>query len=441
MLQTVRTYIDKHKLLTAGKPVIVGLSGGGDSVALITLLCDLGYNCIAAHCNFHLRGGESDRDEAFARMLSDYLDVPFYHTDFDTSGYAREKQISTEMAARELRYRWFEKLRIEHAAQAIAVAHHRQDNVETLLLNLVRGTGIRGLAGMKPKNGCVVRPLLEINKDDITDWLDKKKLNYVTDSTNLSDEYTRNFLRLKVIPLLEELNPSVADSIARTASNLAEVETIYTSAIECMHKDIITEDGRSVLIEPLLRMPSPGTVLYEYLKRYNFNSAVTSDVYQSLAGESGRRFYSVSHELVKDRDRLLIRPLSGVEENQEIILVDENDKEIAIPVKFSLKREPLSDNTYIEKDKNTATLDYDKLQFPLLLRRWEEGDWFIPFGMKGRKKLSDYFTDRKFSLFEKKSMWLLCSGEKIAWIVGERIDNRFCIDKSSKEALIIRFFQ
>ena len=232
MRDVVRAYIEKYRLLTENRPVLVGVSGGADSIALLTILVESGYSCIAAHCNFHLRGDESLRDEQFVREYARKLDVPFLMTDFDTRKYAADRHLSIEMAARELRYGWFEEQRAATGAQAVAVAHHRDDSVETLLMNLVRGTGIRGMSGIRPRNGFVVRPLLAVSREDILEWLAGRGLTYVTDSTNLSDAYTRNFIRLRVLPLLEEINPSVKDAIARTSEHLSAAEAVYLHVVE-----------------------------------------------------------------------------------------------------------------------------------------------------------------------------------------------------------------
>ncbi len=440
MRRKVQAYIEEYRLLTADMPVLVGVSGGADSVALLAVLAELGFACIAAHANFHLRGEESDRDAAFTRSLAEKIGVPFYSVDFDTVAYASSKQISIEMAARELRYAWFEELRQILGAQAIAVAHHEQDNVETVLLNLIRGTGIKGLTGMQPKNGWVVRPLLRVRKEEILRWLAQKGLGYVTDSTNLSDEFTRNFLRLRVIPLLETINPAVSDAITRTAANLTEVERLYADRLAEVLQRVV-EENRIVHIPLLLETTAPRTVLYEFLKRFHFNGSVVNDVFHSLNGESGRVFYSPTHQLVKDRDRLLLRPLSACNETTDSYPIGIDQTEIVQPIKLALHQTDWSENSTISKEKHIATLDFEKLQFPLSLRRWKEGDWFIPFGMKGRKKLSDYFTDAKFSLIDKEQVWLLCSDDRIVWIVGERIDNRFRIEKNSPKALIIHFFE
>lgn len=435
MLTIIRTYIQTYRLLDEERPLLVGLSGGADSVALLAVLVRLGYTCVAAHCNFHLRGDESDRDEAFAENIARRFDVPFYKTDFDTIRFAEENHLSIEMAARELRYRWFEEVRKELNLQAVAVAHHRDDSVETLLMNLVRGTGIRGLSGIRPKNGFIVRPLLAVNRMQIVEWLEKQKLLYVTDSTNLSEAYTRNFIRLRVIPLLEEINPSVKATIARTAENISAAETIYLHMIEEAGKKLVDSENRiSILL--LLKYPSPETILYELLQPYNFSRLVSRDVFLSLNKESGKEFYSSTHRLVKDREYLLIAPIK--QEDTKSYTIDIEEGNLTYPVELLFRKMVLTTGYQLEKDKSIAYFDYEKLQFPLTLRRWKEGDWFIPFGMKGRKKLSDYFTDCKFSKFQKEEIWLLCSGNDVIWVVGERSDNRFRLNNSTKHILIVK---
>lgn len=437
MRDLVRAYIEKYQLLTENRPVLVGVSGGADSIALLTILVELGYSCIAAHCNFHLRGEESLRDERFTKEYVEKLQIPFVKIDFETEQYAAENHLSIEMAARELRYRWFEEQRVHWGAQAIAVAHHRDDNVETLLMNLIRGTGIRGLSGIQPKNGFVVRPMLAVSREEIQNWFAKRNLSYVTDSTNLSDAYTRNFIRLRILPLLEEVNPSVKKAIARTSEHLAATEVIYLQVIEEARKEVFDSENR-LSIAALMKYPAPNAVLYELLKVYGFSRSVVEDIYSSLTKESGKVFFSSSFRLIKDRDYLLFSPLVK-EEIQEYIL-NGDEKEWIGPIELSFESVVITTDFQIRKEKNIAYFDADKLTFPLTLRKWQEGDWFIPFGMKGRKKLSDYFSDRKFSRLEKEQTWLLCSGDTIIWIVGERSDNRFCLDKMTKRALVVNFF-
>lgn len=438
MLSTIHSYIEKYDLLAPGRPVAVGLSGGADSVALLSILVSLGYDCKALHCNFHLRGEESMRDERFAETFARHtLGIPFYKTDFDTEAYAAEKHISIEMAARELRYEWFEKMREQFGAQAIAVAHHRDDQAETVLLNLVRGSGIRGLRGMLPKNGFIVRPLLGVGRKDLLSWLETQGYTYVTDSTNQSAAYTRNFIRLKIMPLLEEINPSAGTAIARSAEHLAEAEAVYLNVLEKAKKDVV-KSANCFSISALLAYPSPQTVLYELLKPYGFTRLITEAIFASLGKASGKEFYSSTYRLIKDRDCLLIAPL---EEDSEAVtyVLEEETGVLKHPIELSWRKSVITKDFSLIKEKQIAYFDYDTLRFPLVLRKWREGDWFIPFGMKGRKKLSDYFTNQKYSRFRKEAAWLLCSGPDIIWIVGERPDNRFCINKGTKSVLIVKF--
>lgn len=434
MLDKIRADIEEHKLLSSDKPVLVGLSGGADSVALLAVLVRLGYVCVALHCNFHLRGEESDRDEAFSRSFSSRLNVPFYKQDFDTRAYASQKHISIEMAARDLRYEWFEEMRKRLGAQAIAVAHHQDDNIETLLINLLRGSGIRGLVGIRPKNGFVVRPLLGVSRRDILNWLAESHYAYIVDSSNLSDEYTRNFIRLRILPLLEELNPSVRKTLARTASHLSAAEEIYLSVIEKARKDL-WKDGK-ISVQTLLSYPSPQTILYELLQPYGFSRQVVVSIFDSLRGGSGKNFYSPGYRLIKDRDCLLLYQLRKTEER--IYSFKKSEVQIDSPISLSLSVIPQNQAFRLVPSKNIAYFDYDLLADDLLLRHWMKSDWFIPFGMKGRKKLSDYFSDHKYSLKQKEDAWLLCSGNDVIWLIGERSDNRYRITSSTKRILVVK---
>ena len=443
MIHQVQTYIETNHLLTFDKPVIIGFSGGGDSVSLLYILHSLGYKCIAAHCNFHLRGDESDQDEAFCKKFAQKHGIVFDKIDFDTKAYATEQHISIEMAARDLRYEWFEAIRKKYDAQAITVAHHRDDSNETMLMNMIRGTGIRGLCGIRPKNGFVVRPLLCVGKDDIIRYLKEQNLTYVTDNSNFSDDYTRNFIRLRLLPLMEQINPSVKTTLARTADHLSDAECIYSHAIEQTKSVLIQKadnDGTKISISELIKQPAPKTILYELLKHYGFTRDISEDIFNSLSGESGRIFTAPESyfKLLKDRDFLFI--CKQQENTQDIYNIDENilnrDK---LPIRISIQKAEVNSSFQIDKSTSTATFDYDKVKFPLTLRRWQSGDWFVPFGMKGRKKLSDYFSDCKFSILKKEKTWVLCSEENIIWIVGERTDNRFRVDEKTKYALVINF--
>ena len=426
----VERFIQRHGLLTGKRLVLVGLSGGADSVALLGVLVRLGYPCRALHCNFHLRGDESDRDEVFARQFADSLGVPFLKVDFDTRGYAAIHQESIEMAARSLRYRWFEEQRQAFDAEAIAVAHHRDDSVETLLMNLLRGSGIRGLGGIRPRNGQVVRPLLAVSRAEIEEWLQTQGWGYVTDSSNLSDAYTRNFIRLRVLPLLEQLNPAARETIARAAAHLSAAEQLYAYTVEEARKAVfITADSLS--IEALMRYPSPETLLYEWLRPLGFSRIVVGELFESLMGLSGKQFYSATHQVLKDRDRLYIAPLQEPSAWQPIEIPVATG-ELTQPLHLSFQLMERTSDFQLEHASDAAYFDAEKLPGRLTLRLPQTGDWFVPFGMRGRKKLSDFFADQKMNRWEKLRQPLLCAGESIVWVVGRRTDDRFRVGEETK---------
>lgn len=417
----IERYITEKGLFGKQDKLVVALSGGADSVALLRALLSLGYDCMAAHCNFHLRADESDRDEAFVRKLCDILSVPLEVVHFQTSDYAKEKGLSIEMAARELRYEWFEDIRQKHGASYIAVAHHKDDNVETFLLNLSRGTGINGLKGIMPKNGWIVRPLLEVGRDDILKYLKNIGQDYVTDSTNLEDIYTRNKIRLDIIPLFKQINPSFCDSVCETAIRLSDVAAIYRQAIHsAMERVMVSSDALS--IEKLLREVSPQAILFEWLSPLGFNSTQIKDIMRSLKSISGKIFYSNNWTLLRDRDRLLLK--NKTVDNEEY--------------KLNVRSFSLESGFEVPKINYIAYIDADKLCGELKLRKWKSGDRFVPFGMKGFKKIRDYLRDRKLSLFEKENVMVVTSGEEIVWVVNERTDNRFRIDSNTKTVVELK---
>lgn len=434
----VAQYIEQEKLFSPEDRILVALSGGADSVALLRLLLDMNYSCEAAHCNFHLRGEESDRDEAFVRRLCLQHGVALHIRHFQTASEAARRHISIEMAARELRYAWFEELRRKLNADAIAVAHHKDDSVETLLLNLIRGTGINGLLGIRPKNGFIVRPLLCLDRNEITAYLQEAAQPFVTDSTNLQDEYTRNKIRLNLLPMMQEINPSVKDSLLRTAEHLNDAALLYKKGIEEGKQKVLTRQG--ILIEALLQEPAPETLLFEILSPLGFNGAQVKDIAACLAGQPGKVFLSKAWRAVKDREMLLIEPLPCTDGSACTGEPDSLPPDSpALPFRLTLEEQEITEDFIIPRDRNTACFDAEKLTPPLTVRRWQQGDSFIPFGMKGRKKVSDYLTDRKFSLWRKEQQWVLCSGSHIAWLIGERTDNRFRIDGNTRKALFVKY--
>ena len=425
MKKKVATYIARQQLIEPGSKVLVALSGGADSVALLRILLSLGYVCEAAHCNFCLRGTESERDEDFVRQLCQEQTVPLHVIHFDTIGEASRKHISIEMAARELRYTWFEQVRQACGAAAIAVAHHRDDSAETFLLNLLRGTGINGLQGIRPRNGYIIRPLLCLNRQEIITYLATLKQNYVTDSTNLEDTYMRNKIRLHLLPLMQQITPAAKENLLKTAVHLTDAALLYQQAVNEGRKRILLDGGKAIDIKALLHEPAPNTLLFEVLHPLGFNESQIENIYRSLQSQPGKKFSTGKWTVIKDRDQLLI-----IEEQQK-----------NIPPVLDIQTYDYTPDFNIPHDKHSAAFDTGKLLHPLSLRLWQQGDSFVPFGMKGTKKVSDYLTDRKFSLAQKEQQWVLCCGEDIIWLVGERSDNRFRVNDATQSITIVTLRQ
>ena len=431
MVTKVQEYIVHHKLFTKQSKVLVGLSGGPDSMVLIYLLMQLGYNCIAAHCNFHLRGKDSDKDAAFVSKWCNENNIPLFTIDFDTEEYAATNKISIEMAARELRYNWFEKLRLEQNADVVGIAHHQDDSVETILINLIRGTGIKGLTGIPIVNKHIVRPLLQVSRRQIMEYLSSNKVPYVIDHTNEEEMYTRNIIRLKVLPTLKKLNPSVKNSIITTSNNLKEAEKIYNGYINQAIEEVL--NNNLIDIAKLKETYSPQSVLFEILSPIGFTSSVIEDISNNLDSIPGKMYHADGFRLLKDRDYLIISDIElGELQNKDkeyLIYADSTDKNL--PFSLTVHKEEYTPEFEIKRNKAILHCDIDKLAFPLTLRRWKEGDWFVPFGMKGKKKLSDFFSDNKFSIFQKEETWVLLSDNDVVWIVNHRADNRFRITEAT----------
>lgn len=437
VISKVKKYILDNMLLTDKARVIIGVSGGADSVALLDILHHLGYDCIVAHCNFHLRGQESYRDEYFVEKIASKYKFEYVSANFDTKKYIEEESISLEMAARELRYAWFEKIRKEYKAEKIAVAHHQDDSVETVLINLIRGTGIRGLSGIAPINGKVIRPLLCIFREDILEYLKTNDLDFVEDSTNKEDIYTRNKIRLNVIPLLKTINPSVVQAIQRTSETLYHTENIYNAYIEKITRKVFSDNR--IDINALLKQKEPKTILFEILFPYGFNAPTVDNIFDSIKSQPGKVFYASDYQLIKDRETFILEPLNSDIDNSYTIF--EHETEISQPLEITFDSFRKTASFQLDKNPNIVYLDKAKLIYPLTIRRWKHGDKFIPFGMKGHKKVSDYFSDRKFSLVDKNNTWLLCSADNIVWIIGERTDDRFKITNKTTEILKITLHQ
>ena len=417
MWSKVERYINKHKLLNPNELYIVALSGGADSVALLLLLKNAGFNVHAAHCNFRLRGAESDRDEVFCVELCHRLGVELHRVHFDTREYAELHKVSIEMSARELRYKWFEQLREDIGAAGICVAHHRDDSVETVILNMVRGTGVHGLVGIRPRNGYILRPLLCVSRDEIEGFLTSCGQKYITDSTNLEDEATRNKVRHHIIPELQQLNGKALENIQRMTERMAAVEELLDAykAQTIVRK----EDGIAIRKLDVLN----DYLLYELLADYGFNSAQASQIYDSMRADSvGSVFSSANYDLLVDRECLLVEPHL---EPMKPFVIPETGTYI-LDEKHKIRVE--SGAFEVSKDPLVATLDASKVHFPLTVRRAEEGDWMVPFGMSGRKLLSDMMTDLKKSIFDKRKQIVVTDNQGIIiWAVGLRVSQNVAI--------------
>lgn len=439
MIQRFIKYIKENHLFNQGDTVLVGVSGGVDSVVLLDLLDKAGFSVAIAHCNFRLRGTESDGDERLVDDLAKKYDVPIFKTAFDTADYAQENGISVEMAARELRYQWFEMIRSTHHFDCIAVAHHRDDQLETFFLNLVRGTGIAGLTGMRPVNGKLVRPLLFASREEIEIYRHENFLDFREDSSNQNSDYQRNKIRHNVLPVMETLNPSFREGLIKTMSYLEDVSKICDKAIQQAWERVALRKGNETLIsisELKLLDPLPA-YLFVFLKPYGFNSVIIGDIVSSLEGISGKKFISQTHRLVRDRESLILTPLTPG--NRKQFYLDEAMTELIFPVHLKVSVSEKKNKFKIPDSRFLACIDRDKVQFPLLIRKWQGGDYFKPLGMSGFKKISDFFIDSKLSLPEKENVWILANGEQIIWIIGHRLDDRFKITSGTQNILKLEF--
>ena len=437
MEKRVAAYIQKEGLLSRGGLHIVALSGGADSVALLLILHRLGYRIEAAHCNFHLRGEESNRDEAFVKSLCHEYRIPLHLIHFDTDIYASLHQVSIEMAARELRYRYFEQLCQDIGAETVCVAHHRDDAVETLLMNLLRGSGIHGLTGIRPKNGHIVRPLLCLSRHEVETFLQKTGQQYVNDSTNFVDNVVRNKVRLNVLPLLKAINPNASENLFKTACYLREAEQVVQEVVARQKAQLISKDpdtqSEKVAKDTLKELPSAAFFLHEWLAPYGFNAAQTTEILTRLEGESGRVFPTESHELVIDRDSLVLVPRQAPMKSLKIpemglYRYDDNHQFLIT----------ISEEISISKSSSCATIDAALVNFPLVIRPTQTGDKFVPFGMTGHKLVSDFLTDLKLTVVAKRCQLVVtdCEGN-ILWVVGQRTDNRYRITSQTTSMLSI----
>lgn len=436
MLQKLENHIANHFSFLKGKKLLIACSGGVDSVVLASILHELQYTIGLAHCNFSLRGKESDGDEVFVMNLAGKLDIPIFSETFDTKAYAKEHKLSTQVAARELRYTWFEQLLQGFKYDYVLTGHHLDDDLETFLINLSRGTGLKGLTGIPDVNNTIVRPLLIFGSEEIVSYAKKNNLYWREDSSNKSVDYLRNKLRIETIPKYKEAAPGLLQSFQKSRNFLENSQQLVDDYMVLVSNLVITEfsEGYQIAIKKLQELPNTAALLFELLHPFGFTDFPS--LLELLTAQSGKQVFSSSHRLLKDRDLLLLTENPGSASDKEEVsefVITENQTKIdkPIPLEFN-PTQGIGDIT-----KNTVYVDKDKLNYPLKLRRWHKGDVFQPLGMKGKKKLSKFFKDEKLSLVAKEKIWILCSGNEIVWIVNYRLNDRFKVQDTTNKILKI----
>ncbi|ULC58511.1 tRNA lysidine(34) synthetase TilS [Flaviramulus sp. BrNp1-15] len=433
MLEKFQNHIKNKLSFLEKSKLLIAISGGVDSVVLTHLCHDLKLNISLVHCNFNLRGKESDADEEFVLQLADDLDLEVFIESFDTEKYAQDNKRSIQMAARELRYTWFEELAEQLQFDYILTAHHADDNLETFLINFTRGTGLEGLTGIPEVNGKFVRPLLPFSSQDIENYAQENHIKWTDDSSNKSVKYLRNKLRHEVIPILKDINPSLLQSFQNTLNNLNDTANIVADSVDdFLNKAIDTIEGNEVKfkVSEFKKLNNPKPYLYESLKEFGFTQ--WDDIVNLLDAETGKQVFSERYRLIKNREHLLLSKITI--DNVKSYTIEENSKRIEMTFGILLFDEA---DAIFGKRTNVIFVDKDKLEYPLTVRKWQEGDVFYPLGMSGKKKLSKYFKDEKLSLLDKENTWLLCSGEAIVWVINRRADNRFKVTESTKQFLKI----
>lgn len=430
MLKKFKKNIEANFPYLSEKKLLIACSGGLDSVVLTYLMKELNYEIALAHCNFSLRGKESDGDEMFVIGLAKNLEIPVFAETFDTKKFAKEHKISTQMAARELRYNWFSEILKDFKYDFLLTAHHLDDDLETFFINLSRGTGLNGLTGIPKENNKIIRPLLKFSREEILKYAEENNLKWREDSSNQKTDYLRNTLRLEVLPQFKKMNDSVLKNFQKTQQNLKASQNLIEDYLALVYNLVVTEaaDSYKINIQKIKDLPHTKALLYELLNSFGFTE--WDDVSQLLDAQTGKKVFSKTHQLLKNRDELILTEISKENFSEEFSVPKEG---VVFPINLKIESAE-----YIgETEKNLIYVASEKLNFPLKLRKWEHGDSFHPFGMKGKKKLSKFFKDEKIPLTEKEKIWLLLSDEKMVWVIGHRMDDRFKVTKDSKKILKI----
>lgn len=437
MLEEFLNFIRKNKLFKKQDRLLLAVSGGIDSMVMSHLFMKLGTNIGIAHCNFCLRNNESDMDEDLVREFASKNNIPFYSVRFKTKEHARKKGISIQMAARELRFEWFEKIRIENNFDFVAVAHNLDDKIETMLINLTRGTGLTGLTGMKPLSNRIIRPLLFATRKKIEEYCSDNYITFREDKSNIETKYTRNKIRHLVIPVLKEINPSVKETLNETAERLSGIDEILSCYIDDIRLKVSVKRGTNTVfnIEKLKTHQKNKALIFELFSPYGVAGSATGDLLRLMTGSTGKQIFSKTHSILRNRNELIVTPL--MTRSQVYYEINFIDDLIMVPGIKSAGIKNAGPGYKIPRKKSIASIDSEKLKFPLVIREWKAGDFFYPLGMKQKKKLSDYFIDRKYSLVKKGNTHILESEGKIVWIIGDRLDERFKVTESTSEILRI----
>lgn len=433
MLENFKKYKEENLLFSDDETILLAISGGIDSMVLCDLFLKSSYKFAIAHCNFQLRGEESFRDENFITNYCNKNNITLHKIRFDTYKHMDIEGISLQMAARDLRYRWFEDLLQENNYKYLATGHHGDDSIETFLINIIRGTGIAGLHGIQHKINNIIHPLLFTNREEISAYAKKNNIEFVEDSTNSSTKYTRNKIRHELIPLIKEISPNFQRTILKEIERFKETEQVFRTVIDQAKQEIFAfeNDRINISIEKIKNLNPQRIYLYEFLNEYNFNESTINSILESIYEKSsGKQFFSETHRIVKDREYLILTQNNIINNNEYHI----SDNLTSIKFPLSLEMEFLKDLSFIKipKTKDIAMLDADKLEFPLILRKWKKGDYFYPYGLKGEKKISEFYKNLKYSIVDKENQWLLCSNDDIVWVIGQRIDDRYKITNKTK---------
>jgi len=438
MLNEFKQFINKNNLIKPGDRILLAVSGGIDSMVMTHLFLQLSNEIGIAHCNFSLRGRESDKDEEMVLKYASDNDISFYSKRFDTKTFAKENGLSVQMAARELRYKWFEEIRNDNNYDTIAVAHNLSDNIETLLINLTRGTGIAGLTGMRPVNNKIIRPLLFASRKKITDYCQQYQVLFREDESNADTKYMRNKIRHHILPVLKDINPSIESTLNETAERFTGINEIVSEYISDLRERVSDQKAEfiTININLLKEYLHNKTVLFELFRPFNITNVQLNDLIQVIKGKTGGQIFTDTHRIIKNRKEILVTNETIRDENKYIIKTIKGL--IKVPGIISANVVDISDKYIIPHESFVACIDYEKIQFPLIIRKWKAGDHFYPLGMNKKKKLSDYFIDKKYSILDKENQIIIESNGEIVWIVGDRIDNRFRITNSTIKALIIK---